>query len=99
MLHLQCHLDSHRVVQRPLLCLLDQYQQECIPQCLQLDHPQDPLDPFLLLDHHVPHLVFLIQPLLCQALAPQGHMLHQICLCQSCLGHMVHPQIQLQLVL
>ncbi|EGW09432.1 Galectin-3 [Cricetulus griseus] len=94
-LHLLCHLDSHQVVQHLSLCLSDQHQQECIPLCLQLDHHQDPQHPFLLLDHHVPHLVVLIQPLLCQFLAPQGHMLRQICPFQSYLGRMVHPQIQL----
>lgn len=96
-LHLLCHLDSHQVVQHPSLCLSDQHQQECTPLCRQLDHHQDPQHPFLLLDHHVPHLVVLIQPLLCQSLAPQGHMLRQICPFQSYLGHTVHPQIQLVL--
>ncbi|KAK7801354.1 hypothetical protein U0070_003639 [Myodes glareolus] len=94
-LHLLCRLDSRQVVQRPLLCLSDQHQQECIHLCLQLDHLPDPQHPFLLLDHHAPHLVVLIQPLLCQALAQQGHMLRQICPFQSYLGHMVPPQIQL----
>lgn len=97
-LHLLCHLDSHQV-QHPPLCLTDKHQQECIPPCLPLDHLQDPQHPFLLLDHHAPHLVVLILPQLCQALAPQGHILHQICPFQSFHDHMVHPLIQLQLVL
>lgn len=92
-LHLLCHLDS-RQVQHPPPCLLDQRQQGCTPPCLPPDRLRDPRLPFLLLDPRAPHLGVLIQ-----ALAPLGHILHQICPFLSFQDHMVHPQIQLQLVL